>query len=61
MRLNYTSSMMQRINRALGDAAQMTQILDEPRLVEDAPDATELSVTDGAIDFEHLGFRYQGL
>ena len=24
MRLNYTSSMMQRINRALGDAAQMT-------------------------------------
>ena len=58
MRLNYTSSMMQRINRALGDAAQMTQILDEPRLVEDAPDASELAVTDGAIDFEHLGFRY---
>lgn len=58
MRLNYTSSMMQRINRALGDAAQMTQVLDEPRLVEDAPDARELSVTHGAIDFEHLGFRY---
>ena len=58
MRLNYTSSMMQRINRALGDAAQMTQILDEPRLVEDTPDASELAVTDGAIDFEHLGFRY---
>ena len=58
MRLNYTSSMMQRINRALGDAAQMTQILDEPRLVEDAPDASELAVTDGAIDFEHLVFRY---
>lgn len=58
MRLNYTSSMMQLINRALGDAAQMTQILDEPRLVEDAPDASELAVTDGAIDFEHLGFRY---
>ena len=58
MRLNYTSSMMQRINRALGDAALMTQILDEPRLVEDAPDASELAVTDGAIDFEHLGFRY---
>ncbi|WP_439822795.1 ABC transporter ATP-binding protein [Parafannyhessea umbonata] len=58
MRLNYTSSMMQRINRALGDAAQMTQILDEPRLEEDAPNASELTVTDGAIDFEHLGFRY---
>lgn len=58
MRLNYTSSMMQRINRALGDAAEMTHILDEPRLVEDAPDASELRVTKGAIDFEHLGFRY---
>ncbi|MGN0077046.1 MAG: ABC transporter ATP-binding protein, partial [Parafannyhessea sp.] len=58
MRLNYTSSMMQRINRALGDAAEMTHILDEPRLVEDAPDARELRVTKGAIDFEHLGFRY---
>ncbi len=54
----FTYTMMQRINRALGDAAQMTQILDEPRLVEDAPDASELAVTDGAIDFEHLGFRY---
>ena len=29
MRLNYVSSMMQRINRALGDAAEMTRVLDE--------------------------------
>ena len=58
MRLNYVSSMMQRINRALGDAAEMTRVLDEPRLVEDAPDARELVVTAGAIDFEHLGFAY---
>lgn len=35
MRLNYVSSMMQRINRALGDAAEMTRVLDEPRLVAD--------------------------
>ncbi len=36
----------------------MTRILDEPRLVEDAPDAAELAVGEGAIDFEHLSFRY---
>lgn len=59
MRLNYVSSMMQRINRALGDAAEMTRILDEPRLVEDAPGAPELRVGAGAIDFEHLGFAYR--
>ena len=59
MRLNYVSSMMQRINRALGDAAEMTRVLDEPLLVADAPDAPELRVTAGAIDFEHLGFAYR--
>lgn len=58
MRLNYVSSMMQRINRSFGDAAEMTRILDEPRLVEDAPGAPELKVTQGQIDFEHLGFAY---
>ena len=58
MRFNYINSMMQRMNRAVGDAAEMTRILDEPRLVEDAPDAAELAVTDGAIDFCDLSFRY---
>ena len=58
MRFNYFNSMLARMNRAVGDAAEMTRILDEPRLVEDAPDAAELAVGDGAIDFEHLSFRY---
>ncbi len=58
MRFNYINSMMQRMNRAVGDAAEMTKILDEPRLVEDAPGAPELVVRDGAIDFEGLTFRY---
>lgn len=58
MRFNYISSMMQRMNRAMGDAAEMTRILDEPRLVEDAPGAEGLVVSEGAIDFEGLSFRY---
>lgn len=58
MRFNYINSMMQRMNRAVGDAAEMTRILDEPRLVEDAPSAPELVVREGAIDFCHLSFRY---
>jgi len=59
MRFNYFNSMMQRMNRAVGDAAEMTKILDEPRLVEDAPGAPDLVVSDGAVDFEHLAFRYE--
>jgi ATP-binding cassette subfamily B protein len=61
MRFNYTNSMMQRMNRAVGDAAEMTKILDEPRLVEDAPGAPDLVVTEGAVDFEGLTFRYESL
>lgn len=58
MRFNYFNSMMQRINRSLGDAAEMTHVLDAPTLVADDPDAKPLRVTEGRIDFEHLGFRY---
>jgi ATP-binding cassette subfamily B protein len=58
MRFNMINSTMSRINSALGDAAEMTHVLDEPRLVEDAPDARPLVVHDGTIDFEHLGFSY---
>lgn len=59
MRLNYVSSTMQRINRALGDAAEMTRVLDEPCLVADDENAPELKVSEGAIDFEHLSFAYR--
>ena len=50
--------MMQRINRALGDAAAMTKVLDEPTLVADRPDAAPLRVKEGGISFEHIRFRY---
>ena len=58
MRFNYFNSMMQRINRSLGDAAEMTRVLDEPTLVADDEDAKPLEVTEGRIDFENLRFRY---
>ena len=58
MRFNYFNSMMQRINRAFGDAAEMTHVLDAPTLVQDDADAQPLKVTAGRIDFEHIGFHY---
>lgn len=36
----------------------MTAVLDEPRLVADAPDAKPLVVSEGAIDFEGINFWY---
>ena len=58
-RFNMINSTMQRLNRVFGDAADMTQILDEPTLVADLPDAKPLTVTKGDISIEHLDFRYE--
>ena len=58
MNFNYFNSMMARINHALGDAAEMTRVLDEPTLVADDEGAEPLVVREGTIDFEHIGFRY---
>jgi ATP-binding cassette subfamily B protein len=57
-RFNMINSTMQRLNRAIGDAAEMTEVLDAPTLVADRPDAVSLTVSHGAIDFSHLSFRY---
>ena len=59
LRFNMLNQTMSTINRAFGDAYEMTQILDEPRLVEDAEDAENLVVTDGAIEFDDLSFKYE--
>ena len=59
LQFNFINSGLQRFNRAFGDASGMTQVLDEPRLVADAPDAKPLVVREGAIDFEGIGFSYE--
>ena len=57
-RFNMLSQMFQQINRAFGDAHDLTLVLDEPRLVADDPNAPKLSVPEGHISFEGMGFRY---
>ena len=57
-RFNMLSQMFQQINRAFGDAHDLTLVLDEPRLVADDPNAPKLSVPEGHISFEGVGFRY---
>ena len=55
---NFINNGLQKFNRAFGDASGMTAILDEPRLVDDVPSASDLHVAAGAIDFEDIGFWY---
>ena len=56
---NFINAGLQKFNRAFGDASGMTAVLDEPRLVADAPDAADLAVTHGDIDFAGIGFSYE--
>ncbi len=54
-RINLT---LQQLNRGLGDAHDMTEILNEPRLVDDVPDAVDLVVSHGEIIIRDLDFWY---
>lgn len=55
---NFINTGLQRLNQVFGDASGMTQVLDEPRLVADAPGAKPLNVTKGEIAFSDLSFSY---
>lgn len=55
---NFIASALERQNKAFGDAAAMTEILDEPRLVADKCDATPLCVSSGKVEFKNIGFSY---
>ncbi len=55
---NFINNGLQRFNRAFGDASGMTATLDEPRLVDDLPNASDLNVDKGAIDFVGISFWY---
>ena len=58
MRMNMLAQTFQTINRSFGEAHDLTVVLDEPRLVDDEPNAPALKVGEGAIDFSHVDFRY---
>ena len=58
MQFNRLNMTFAQVYRGFGDAAAMTQILDEPTLVSDVEGAPELQVSNGAIGFEDVGFAY---
>ncbi|CAN5629781.1 ABC transporter ATP-binding protein [soil metagenome] len=50
---------LRNINRSLGDASDMTKILDLEAEIKDAPDAKPLIAHKGAISFKDVTFRYK--
>ncbi|MDB5265593.1 MAG: hypothetical protein JWM39_306 [Parcubacteria group bacterium] len=49
---------MRQLYDAFADAYEMVEIFEQPHAVQDAPNATELSITDGSIDLDDVGFHF---
>jgi ATP-binding cassette subfamily B protein len=50
---------VERLEEALADAAEMTEVILRKPRVQDVPGAAPLRVRDGAIAFDNMAFRYQ--
>ncbi|CUA70460.1 ATP-binding cassette sub-family B member 6, mitochondrial [Mus musculus] [Rhizoctonia solani] len=58
--LNSLAYIYRSINQNLIDTERLLDLLDEPSEVQDKPDAKELVVTDGVIEFDNVTFSYDG-
>lgn len=67
--INYTLALSRRlwesnrtirnVNRSLGDASNMTEILDQKPEIEDTPGATEFKASKGTVSFKAVTFAYE--
>ena len=55
---NDISGVMTELQNALACAQRVFDLIDEPPIQPDAPDAVELPMGAGSVDFEHVKFRY---
>ena len=56
---NDISDVMTELQNALACAQRVFDFIDEPPIVPDAPDAVELPMGAGSVEFEHVKFRYR--
>ncbi|KIJ23460.1 hypothetical protein M422DRAFT_39595 [Sphaerobolus stellatus SS14] len=58
--LNSLGYIYRSINQNLVDTERLMKLLEEPQEVKDKPNAPNLHVTDGEIEFENVSFSYDG-
>ncbi|KAI0093127.1 hypothetical protein BDY19DRAFT_922216 [Irpex rosettiformis] len=58
--LNMLGFIYRSVNQSLVDTEKLLKLLNEPTDVNDKPDASDLIVEDGSIEFENVTFSYDG-
>ncbi|WWC68760.1 uncharacterized protein I206_102694 [Kwoniella pini CBS 10737] len=58
--LNQLSNLYRSISTDITDSEKMLNLLGEKTEIRDEPDATDLVITDGTIEFENVSFSYDG-
>ncbi|WWC60172.1 uncharacterized protein I303_102737 [Kwoniella dejecticola CBS 10117] len=58
--LNQLSNLYRSISTDITDSEKMLNLLGEKTEIKDEPDATDLVITDGVIEFENVSFSYDG-
>ncbi|KAF8490345.1 hypothetical protein F5888DRAFT_1808164 [Russula emetica] len=58
--LNMLGAMYRAMTRTLVDAEKLLELLNEPTDINDKPDAPDLVVSDGEIEFDNVSFTYDG-
>ncbi|MBI5003561.1 ABC transporter ATP-binding protein [Candidatus Kaiserbacteria bacterium] len=57
--LHNVSIQLRRFYDSIADAEEMVALLEEPHQIQDVPNAPPLTVSNGAIDFKDITFRFQ--
>ncbi|KLO14578.1 hypothetical protein SCHPADRAFT_914776 [Schizopora paradoxa] len=58
--LDKLATVYRQINTSLIDAERLLKLLDEPVEVKDRPDASDLLISEGEIEFDDVSFSYDG-
>ena len=59
-RLPVTGMIYRQLNSNLVDAEKLLKLLEEEKEIVDQPDAKDLILTDGVVEFRNVSFSYDG-